>query len=92
MRRFTHLAVPGIVATSLFVIMLVGSGGVVNALLAGAELPVVETSSFVGAMICGMLIGRRVSRKLQPWQVQRGFAVLLSLVSTYMLFKAYLNF
>ena len=92
MRRFTHLAVPGIVATSLFVITLVGSGGVVNALLAGAELPVVETSSFVGAMICGMLIGRRVSRKLQPWQVQRGFAVLLSLVSTYMLFKAYLNF
>ena len=92
MRRFTHLAVPGIVATSLFVITLVGSGGVVNALLAGAELPVVETSSFVGAMICGMLIGRRVSRKLQPWQVQRGFAVLLSLVSAYMLFKAYLNF
>ena len=92
MRRFTHLAVPGIVATSLFVIMLVGSGGVVNALLAGAELPVVETSSFVGAMICGMLIGRRVSRKLQPWQVQRGFAALLSLVSAYMLFKAYLNF
>jgi len=92
MRRFTHLTVPGIVATSLFVITLVGSGGVVNALLAGAELPVVETSSFVGAMICGMLIGRRVSRKLQPWQVQRGFAVLLSLVSAYMLFKAYLNF
>ena len=52
----------------------------------------IETSGFVGAMICGMLIGRRVSRKLQPWQVQRGFAVLLSLVSAYMLFKAYLNF
>ena len=92
MRRFTHLAVPGIVATSLFVITLVGSGGVVNALLAGAELPMIETSGFVGAMISGMLIGRRVSRKLQPWQVQRGFAVLLFFVSGYMLFKAYLNY
>ena len=92
MRRFTHLAVPGIVATSLFVITLVGSGGVANALLAGAELPVVETSSFVGAMIGGMLIGRRVSRNLQAWQVQRGFALLLFAVSLYMLSKAYLNF
>jgi hypothetical protein len=92
MRRFTHLAVPGIVATSLFVITLVGSGGVVNALLAGAELPVIETTGFVGAMISGMLVGRRVSRKLQPWQVQRGFAALLFLVSAYMLFRAFLNF
>lgn len=92
MRRFTHLAVPGIVATSLFVITLVGSGGVVNALIAGAELPVVETSSFVGAMITGMLIGRRVSRKLQAWQVQRGFAALLFSISLYMLAKAYSNF
>ena len=89
MRRFTHLALPGIVATSLFVITLVGSGGVVNALFAGAELPIVETSSFVGAMIGGMLIGRRVSRRLQPWQVQRGFAFLLFIVSAYMLFKAF---
>ena len=92
MRRFTHLAVPGIVATSLFVITLVGSGGVVNALLAGAELPVLETSSFVGAMISGMLIGRRISRKLQAWQVQRGFAMLLFFISLYMLAKAYIHF
>jgi uncharacterized membrane protein YfcA len=72
--------------------LIVGSGGVANALLAGAELPVVETSSFVGAMIGGMLVGRRVSRKLQAWQVQRGFALLLFAVSLYMLGKAYLNF
>lgn len=92
MRRFTHLAIPGIVATSLFVITLVGSGGVVNALLAGAELPAVETSNFVGAMISGMLIGRRVSRNLQAWQVQRGFAILLFAISLYMLAKAYFNY
>ena len=92
MRRFTHLEVPGIVATSLFVIALVGSGGVVNALLAGAELPLVETSSFVVAMVSGMLMGRRVSRQLQAWQVQRGFALLLLGVSAYMLVKAFMNF
>jgi uncharacterized membrane protein YfcA len=76
----------------LFVITLVGSGGVANALLAGAELPIFETSGFVSAMIIGMLIGRRVSRKLQAWQVQRGFAALLFFVSGLMFFKAYLNF
>jgi uncharacterized membrane protein YfcA len=64
------MAVPGIVATSLFVITLVGSGGVISALQAGAELPVIETSSFVGAMVSGMLVGRKVSRRLQAWQVQ----------------------
>jgi len=92
MRRFTHLALPGIVATSLFVITLVGSGGVVNALLNGAQLPVVETSGFVGAMISGMLMGRLVSRKLQAWQVQLGFSALLMCVSVYMLIKAYSGF
>jgi len=92
MRRFTYLAVPGIVATSLFVIALVGSGGVANALLSGADLPLVETASFVAAMMGGMLIGRRVSRKLQAWQVQRGFAMLLAAVSLYMLLKAYASF
>ena len=92
MRRFTHLALPSIVATSLFVITLVGSGGVISALFAGAELPVIETSSFVGAMVGGMLVGRKVSRRLQPWQVQRGFAFLLFIVSAYMLFKAFLTY
>ena len=91
MRRFTYLAVPGIVATSLFVITLVGTGGVVNSLLAGAQLPVPQTASFVCAMVGGMLLGRRVSRQLQAWQVQRGFAALLFFVSMYMLTKAYLN-
>jgi len=91
MKRFTHLAVPGIVATSLFVITLVGTGGVLNSVLAGAQLPVPETASFVSAMVGGMLVGRRVSRKLEAWQVQRGFALLLFVVSAYILFKAYLN-
>lgn len=92
MRRFTQLSLAGIVATSLFVITLVGSGGVINSLLAGVELPVLETTGFVLAMISGMLLGRFFSRKLIAWQIQRGFAVLLSLVSIFMLYKAFVNF
>lgn len=92
MKRFTHLTVPGIVATSLFVITLVGGGGVVSALLAGAELPLIETSIFVCSMVSGMLIGRRLVHKLQAWQVQRSFAILLFCVSNYMLVRALLSF
>ena len=92
MKRFTQLSLPGIVATSLFVIALVGSGGVINSLLAGVQLPFIETAGFVMSMISGMLFGRTISRKLQPWQVQRGFALLLSLVSMFMFYKAVVTY
>jgi len=89
MRRFTNLSLAGIVATSLFLISLVSSGGVVSAVLAGATLPIWETSSFVVAMVSGMLIGRHFSRRLKAQQVQLGFAFLLLCLSLYMLIKAW---
>jgi uncharacterized membrane protein YfcA len=92
MRRFTHLSMPGIVATSLFVITLVGTGGVLNAVWAGAQLPMPETAVFVAAMVSGMLAGRGVSRRLNHSQVQRGFAVLLGGVALFMLYKAWGSF
>ena len=92
MRRFTHLAIPGIVATSLFVITLVGTGGVINALLLGAQLPVTETLGFVASMITGMLLGRQLSHRLEAWQVQLGFSALLLCVSVYMLVQASTNY
>jgi uncharacterized membrane protein YfcA len=91
MRRFTHLAMPGIVATSLSVITLVGCSGVLNAVLSGAELTLVETTILIATIICEMLVGRGISRKPQPWQVQRAFALLVSMVSIYMLLNAYLS-
>jgi len=91
MRHFTHLAIPGIVATSLFVITLVGSGGVLNSILSGAKPPVFETCAFVTAMVLGMLFGRRISQRLHPAQIQRAFAALLFCVAVYMLVKAYSN-
>jgi uncharacterized membrane protein YfcA len=92
MRRFTNLALPGIVATSLFLISMVSTGGVVNAMISGATLPWFETSTFVIAMVSGMLTGRHLSRRLNPKQVQLGFALLLLALSLYMMFKAWAHY
>ena len=87
--RFTNLSMAGIVATSLFLISMVSGGGVVNAVLSGAELPWVETLGFVAAMVSGMLLGRFFSRQLNPQQVQLGFAALLLGLSIYLFVKAW---
>jgi hypothetical protein len=92
MRRFTNLALPGIVATSLFLIFMVSTGGVINAVMSGVALPWFETSSFVVAMVSGMLSGRLLSRRLNPKQVQLGFSFLLLALSFYMMFKAWNHF
>ncbi|MDI9332387.1 MAG: sulfite exporter TauE/SafE family protein [Alphaproteobacteria bacterium] len=89
MRRFTNLSLSGIVATSLFLISLVSGGGVISALLSGAVLPAMETSGFVAAMVSGMLIGRFFSRRLDPKQVQLGFAILLLALSVYLFYRAW---
>jgi uncharacterized membrane protein YfcA len=60
--------------------------------MAGVQLPLIETSSFVAAMVGGMLVGRSISRKLEARMVQRGFALLLFGVSVYMLFKSFMSF
>jgi uncharacterized membrane protein YfcA len=89
MRRFTNLSLPGVVATSLFLIALVSSGGVINALNSGAQLPGLETSGFVLAMVSGMLLGRHLSRRLDARQVQMGFAALLMALALYLITKAW---
>lgn len=81
LHRFTSLSIEGTVATSLLVIALVGTGGVVTALLHGATLPLTITALFSAAAIAGMLIGRQFARRLSAVQVQRGFAALLVLVA-----------
>jgi uncharacterized membrane protein YfcA len=89
MRRFTNLGLPGVVATSLFLIALISGGGVINALYLGAELPLRETSGFVLAMVSGMLLGRHLSRRLAARQVQIGFAGLLWVLAIYLMVKAW---
>lgn len=81
MHRFTSLPMHGIVATSLLVIALVGTGGVIGALLHGVTLPLAVTALFSAAAIAGMLIGRQFARRLSSVQIQRGFAALLVIVA-----------
>ena len=59
--------------------------------MAGAELPPLETSAFVFAMVSGMLMGRRFAHRLPSWQIQRGFALLLLAVAIQMMIKAMIN-
>lgn len=81
LRRFTDLGMHGIVATSLFVIALVGTGGVASALAYGAVLPWMATLLFAGAAVVGMLTARIAGRRLSPLHVQRAFASLLVVVA-----------
>ncbi len=88
LRRFTDITMHGIVATSLMVIALVGSGGIYAAVSHGVSLPVQETALFSVATAMGMLAGRRGAALVSERQIQRGFAVLLVLVAAGMFVKA----
>ncbi|WP_418315807.1 sulfite exporter TauE/SafE family protein [Piscinibacter sakaiensis] len=88
LRRFTDVGMKCIVATSLLTIALVGAGGVANAVLQGADLPLKTTLQFSGAMIVGMLIGRVVSQRVSSTVVQTGFSVVLFLVALGLIGKA----
>ncbi|MEO7335967.1 MAG: sulfite exporter TauE/SafE family protein, partial [Caldimonas sp.] len=92
LRRFTAVSMHGIVATSLLVIALVGSGGVVASVIRGATVPVGLTLWFTGATACGMVAGRLASHRLSERFVQAGFALVVLIVGVGLLLKATLNF
>jgi uncharacterized membrane protein YfcA len=88
LRRLSDLGMHAIVATSLLVIALVGSGGVVSALWHGARPPLLLSAGFVLAAMAGMLLGRRLSTRLSPQQLLRGFALLAAAIAVAMLWRA----
>jgi uncharacterized membrane protein YfcA len=88
LHRYTNVSMHGIVATSLFVISLVGFGGVATALLHGAVLPLDICLFFSGATAVGMLIGRFLSGYLSAHRIQQGFATVLVGVALLLVFKA----
>ncbi len=77
LRHYTGVSMHGIVATSLLVIAVIGSGGVAIALLHGARPPLAVTAWFAAATAAGMLLGRLLAWRLSARQVQAGFALLL---------------
>jgi uncharacterized membrane protein YfcA len=88
LRRYTNVSMHGIVATSLFVIALVGSGGVLTAVLRGVALPLQVCLFFSIATAAGMMIGRYLSGLLPPHRIQQGFATVLLVVALMLLAKA----
>ena len=91
LRRLTNLPMHGIVATSLLVIALVGVGGVLAAVMDGAQLPPALTLLFAAATGGGMLAGRHASRRLSAAHVQVGLASVLLVVALGLSVKAALH-
>lgn len=91
LRRFTNMSMHGIVATSLLVIALVGSGGVVAAVVHGIALPLQTTALFALATAIGMLLGRKLASRIVERHVQLGFSLVLILVALGLIYKATFN-
>ncbi len=91
LRRFTDLTMHGIIATSLMVIALVGSGGVIAAIAHGANLPLLVTTLFALATGFGMLLGRQLAARLVERHIQIGFSLVLMVVALGMSLKALLS-
>ncbi len=81
LRRFTNVAMQCVVATSLMVIALVGSAGVVSAIAHGVVVPVQATIIFATASVVGMLSGRKMATKMSEKAVQSTFAWVLVVVA-----------
>ncbi len=88
LRAFTNVTMHGAVATSLMVISLVGSFGVVSSVSHGAVLPPMFTALFAAASVAGMLLGRQLAKKFSAKKVHIIFTVLLFAVAMSLLFKA----
>ena len=88
LRRATNAPMHAIVATSLAVITLVSTSGVVSTAIAGRmNWPV--AIPFAGGAIAGMLGGRPVSKRISGPRLQ-GFAVIAGPVALGMVAKALL--
>ena len=88
MRRYTNATMHGIVATSLMVIALVSTGGIVVAVANGAQLPWTVTMLFALATALGMGAGRKLSSRLSEKAIQRGFAFVLLCSAASLIVKA----
>lgn len=87
LQRYTDLSTQTIVATSLAVIALVSSTGVLASAAAG-QLQWAVALPFSAGAIAGMLAGRLVAARLAGPALQKGFALLSALVALALLLKA----
>ncbi|NJM31650.1 MAG: sulfite exporter TauE/SafE family protein [Limnobacter sp.] len=87
LKKLTQLGMQSIVATSLMVIALVGTGAVGTALLQGTRILPLETGLFTLAVVVGMGLGRHLMGVLKPETVQRIFVALLIAVALGLVYK-----
>jgi uncharacterized membrane protein YfcA len=75
LKRYTDLPVQSIVATSLGVLAIISSGGVVFSAVSG-NLDLSLAAPFSLGALCGLLIGRSLGKKLSGPRLQQIFAIL----------------
>lgn len=88
LRRFTDIAMPGIVATSLAVIAIVSAGSVVMASLGAAVVPLGVAVPFAAGAAAGMVLGRIGTHRLHPAHLQRIFALVAICVALGLVVRA----
>ncbi|MDE2419671.1 MAG: sulfite exporter TauE/SafE family protein [Gammaproteobacteria bacterium] len=88
LRKATNISMHGIVATSLFIIALVGSGGIISSLIQGHIFPLTVAIPFIVACMVGMFGGRKLIHHFKAQTVQQFFAFLVIAVSIMMFFRA----
>jgi len=84
LRIVTELEIHRAVATSLFVITLIGLSGVGAMFIQGKPLPWLLTGLFVAGGFTGMFIGRLVARRIAGPRLEKLFAAAMILVAALM--------
>ena len=77
----TQLSIHRAVASSLFIISLIGVSGVVSALWHGRDIPLVLTGLFILGGLIGMFLGQRLARSVSVILLQKVFIVMIVLVA-----------
>ena len=88
LRKTTDISIHSIVATSLMVIALVGSGGIISNLVQGHSFPLTIALPFIIACIIGMFSGRQLIHYFTAQSVQRIFATFVIIVAMMMFYKS----
>ncbi|MBH04594.1 MAG: hypothetical protein CMP08_10835 [Xanthomonadales bacterium] len=83
----TEMGIHRAVATSLFVIVLIGLSGVVSTLAAGRVFDPVIAAGFIAGGLFGMTLGRYGAEHLAGQQLQRVFAIAMVVIAVFMLVK-----
>ena len=77
----SQLGIHRAVATSMFVITLIGCTALTSALISGRSIPLTTTALFLTGGIVGTLTGRQLSSRVRGPILQRIFAALLTLTA-----------